>query len=193
MRNIVLASTSERKKRLFSLLGLPFKTVDHKYDEDGVIDVGVEKLVVEIAKGKVNSIRDLYPDSIVIGLDTVVHYDNVIMGKPKNIEDALVMLQKLNGTVHQVMTGLYILDTKNDRDFSEVVVTKMYFKKLGKDQLINYIKKEDVLGVAGAYNHEELGCVLLDKIDGDYYNSIGIPISRIADILQKFDINILNK
>jgi septum formation protein len=191
MKNIILASSSERKKRLFSLLGVPFIVTEHKFDETSVTTNNPEKFVVEIARGKVESIKKLYPNSVVIGLDTVVVYKGNVLGKPKNKAEALRMLLLLNESIHQVITGVYIYDTTTDKNSDFFVITNMHFKKFNEQELSSYINKEDVLDVAGAYNHEGLGCVLLKKIDGDYYNSIGIPLAQIADVLKGFDINIL--
>ncbi|MDD2758098.1 MAG: Maf family protein [Patescibacteria group bacterium] len=188
---IILASSSERKKRLFSLLGIPFATTEHKFDEKNITTIDPKKYVVEIARGKVESIRNIHPNSIIIGLDTVVVHKGSILGKPKNKTEALSMLLFLNGSVHQVITGLYIYDTANNKRECLSMITDMHFKKNDKHALTSYIDKENVLDVAGAYNHERLGCILLKKINGDYYNSIGMPLSLIADALKKFNITIL--
>lgn len=192
MKHIVLASSSERKKRLFSLLNIPFTVSEHQFDETSVTESNPEKYVVEIAKGKVESIKKLYPDSIIIGLDTVVVHTGRILGKPKNKAEALNILLSLNGSVHQVMTGLCVYDTSSDKVISSAIITDMHFKKLSESDFIEYLNKENVLDIAGAYNHEELGCILLKKIDGDYYNSLGMPLSQIADVLKEFGINILS-
>ncbi len=190
-KNIILATSSERKKRLFSFLGIPFAIIEHKFDEKSVITINPKKRVIDVARGKVESIKKKHSSSIIIGLDTIVVYKNKVLEKPKNKAEALRMLMFLNGSIHQVITGLYVCDTSNDKNVYFSITTRMYFKKFNKHVLSAYIDKEDVMDIAGAYNHEALGCILLKKIDGDYYNSIGMPLSAIADALKKFDINIL--
>ncbi len=191
MKNIILATSSERKKRLFSLLGVTFINTDHTFDEKSITTREPTQHVVDVAKGKVESIKSMYPNSIVIGLDTVVAYNDKIFGKPKNNAEALNMLVFLNDSIHHVITGVYICDTSTDTAVYSATTTNMHFKKFSENELLSYVNRENVLDVAGAYNHEELGCILLKKIDGDYYNSIGMPLSVIADELKKFDINIL--
>ena len=173
------------------MFSLPFTNIDHTFDEKSITTYDPTQYVVDVAKGKVESIKAMYSNSIVIGLDTVVAYKDRIIGKPKNKADALSMLLYLNGSIHQVVTGVYICDTSEGKVICFSITTDIHFKKFNESELLSYINKENVLDVAGAYNHEELGCVLLKKIDGDYYNSIGMPISAIADELKKFDINIL--
>ena len=113
------------------------------------------------------------------------------MEKPIEKNDALSMLVYLNGSVHQVITGLCICDTSTGHILSRAISTNIHFKNMSQSEPSSYVEKEDVLGIAGAYDHENLGCVLLEKIDGDYYNSIGVPLSVIADELKKFGINVL--
>lgn len=192
MKNIILATASERKKRLFALLGLNFDITDHKFDEKSVSDLGAHEHVIAIAKGKVESIADQYEDSLIIGLDTVVAYKDKILEKPVDSSDAVNMLLYLNGSVHEVITGLYIYDTTTKKSFASAVVTNIYFKKLTEKELVSYVEKEeDVLDIAGTYDHEKLGTVLLEKIDGDFYNSVGMPLSATADALRKFDVHVL--
>lgn len=192
MKRIILATASERKKRLFSLLGIDFDITDHLFDETSVKDVGPHQHVLAIAEGKAKSIANKYEDCLVIGLDTVVSHNGKILEKPVDAGDALRMLLYLNGSVHEVVTGLYIYDTKTKRSYASAIVTNIYFKKLTESELSLYIEKEeDILDIAGAYDHEKLGCVLLDKIDGDFYNSVGMPVSAMADALKKFDVRVL--
>lgn len=191
MKNIVLATGSERKKRLFALLGLEFTIVDHLFDEKTVKMADPSKHTTAIAKGKVDSILDHYQDSIIIGMDTVVAHDGRILEKPVDKNEAVEMLRYLNGSVHTVVTSLYIQDTTDGKVVSATITTNIHFKELEDSELVSYVEKEDVLDIAGAYDHESLGSVLLKKIDGDYYNSIGLPLSVIANELKQFGIRVL--
>ena len=191
MKKIVLATGSERKKRLFALLGLDFNIVDHSFDEKSVKATDPNKHTAAIAKGKVDSILSQHKDSVIIGMDTVVAYKDRILEKPIDANDAVEMLRFLNGSVHTVVTSLYMYDTTDGRAISKTVVTNIHFKELEDSDLVAYVEKENVLDIAGAYNHESLGSILLKKIDGDYYNSIGLPLSVIAEELKRFDIQVL--
>lgn len=191
MKKIILATGSERKKRLFALLGLNFDIVDHLFDEKSIRMGNPEEHVSAIAKGKVDSIAHLYPNSIIIGMDTVVSHRDRILEKPIDKNDAIEMLKYLNGSIHTVVTGLYIQDTTNNTTSASTVVTEIHFKQLDESEIASYVEKEDVLDIAGAYDHESLGSVLLKKINGDYYNSIGLPLSVLSDELKKLDISVL--
>ena len=191
MKKIVLATGSERKKRLFALLGLEFNIVDHLFDERSVKMANPSEHTIAIAKGKVDSILSQHEDSIIIGMDTVVAYKDRILEKPVDADDAVAMLRFLNGSVHTVVTGLYMYDTTDGKTVSTAVVTSIHFKELEDLELAAYVEKEDVLDIAGAYDHESLGNILLKKIDGDYYNSIGLPLSVIADKLKQFNVRVL--
>lgn len=192
MKKIILATASERKKRLFALLRLDFDITDHLFDEKSISGLGPHEHVISIAKGKVESIASQYEDSLIIGLDTVVAYKDKILEKPINLTDAVNMLLYLNGSLHEVVTGLYIYDTLTKKSFASAIITSIYFKNLTEAELTSYVEKEDdVLDIAGTYDHEKLGAVLLEKIDGDFYNSVGMPLSATADALKKFDIRVL--
>lgn len=192
MKKIILATASERKKRLFALLRLDFDITDHLFDEKSISGLGPHEHVIAIAKGKVESIASQYEDSLIIGLDTVVAYKDKILEKPINLTDAVNMLLYLNGSLHEVVTGLYIYDTLTKKSFASAIITSIYFKNLTEAELTSYVEKEDdVLDIAGTYDHEKLGAVLLEKIDGDFYNSVGMPLSATADALKKFDIRVL--
>ncbi|MGV9001339.1 MAG: Maf family protein [Candidatus Saccharimonadaceae bacterium] len=192
MKKIILATASERKKRLFALLGLDFDITDHQFDEKSISGLGPHEHVIAIAKGKVESIASQYEEGLIIGLDTIVAYKNKILEKPIDSTDAVNMLLYLNGSVHEVVTGLYIYDTLTKKSFASAIVTNIYFKNLTEAELTSYVEKEeDVLDIAGTYDHEKLGTVLLEKIDGDFYNSVGMPLSAMADALKEFDIRVL--
>lgn len=192
MKKIILATASERKKRLFALLGLKFDITDHKFDEKSISGLSPHEHVIAISKGKVESIASKYKNSIIIGLDTIVAYKDKILEKPIDSTDAVNMLLYLNGSVHEVVTGLYIYNTATKKSFASAIVTNIHFKSLTEAELTSYVEKEEnVLDIAGTYDHEKLGTVLLKKIDGDFYNSIGMPLSATADALKEFGIHVL--
>ncbi len=192
MPRIILASTSPRRKQIFSLLGLPFETVPHRYEEDNNLPLKPEELVKHIAYEKARSLARLYSDALIISSDTLVELQGKIFPKPKNREVALDMLMSLSGATHRILTGYSIFNTATSKSFSDVQITSITFKHITRAFAEAYVNREDVLECAGAYDHEHLGAILIDRLDGDFYGSIGLPLSAIASALNKeFEIDVV--
>ncbi len=192
MRQIILASASPRRKELLKRTGLRFKTEPSNYKEE--IPAGLEphELARNISLEKAQVVATKHRSSVVIAADTIVVLDSHIMGKPHTDTDAHNMLELLGGRTHSVITGFSIIDTANNKTISRSVETMVYFKKLATAEIDAYVQTGEPLDKAGAYAIQGLGALLIERIEGDYYNVIGLPLSALAGALKEFGINILS-
>ena len=192
MRNIVLASTSKRRKEIFGLLGVPFSISAHKYEEDNNLNMSPSDLVKHLALGKASSLADSFKDAIIIGSDTLVINRGIVLPKPKSKDEAVDMLMSLSETTHSILTGYAIIDASSKKESVGVSQTQITFRKITEEEAKSYVEKEDVLGIAGAYDHEHLGSIFVSNLKGDYFSSIGLPLYDIALLLKnKYAINVL--
>ncbi|MCR5053848.1 MAG: Maf family protein [Lachnospiraceae bacterium] len=184
MKDIILASTSPRRKELLSLAGFPFTVDGADIDENLPIKDPV-KFVEELSYEKAMAVAKKYPDSIVIGADTIVVIDDEILGKPKDEEDALKILKKLSGRTHQVYTGVTVLDMKGGKadrtTFHERTDVSMYENP--ESMLKEYISTGEPMDKAGAYGIQGRGALLIKGIEGDYYNVMGFPVAKIYRVI----------
>ena len=192
MEKIILASASPRRSEILNNLGLRFDVVVSDADESSIsADCPAELYVQELALLKAAaSAKKTEPkeDGVVISADTVVVLDGKILGKPKDREDAAQMLKMLSGREHSVITGICVLRLKDAFSVCESVVTK----DLSPELIERYVATNEPLDKAGAYGIQGKGAVLVERIDGDYFNVVGLPVSRLCEILQsEFGIEVL--
>lgn len=185
MKNIILASTSPRRRELLTLAGVKFEVLALNVDESVPEGTPPEQAVEMTACKKAMAIVEQHKSSIVIGADTVVVCDGKILGKPKDKNDAVAMLQMLSGREHLVMTGVCIAhDGKNDIYHA---VTKVKFYKLSDKDIRAYVDSGEPMDKAGAYGIQGGGCVLVESIEGDYFNIVGLPVASLCQRLKKLD------
>lgn len=184
MAEIILASASPRRKELLSTAGIEFTVkvadVEEKI-EDGLTPAEV---VRSLALQKAQAVADKNPEAIVIGADTIVVLDDVILGKPQSEENAVEMLTSLSGRSHTVYTGVALIKGDKVRNFCEA--TQVEFYDLTKEDIDAYVATKDCMDKAGAYGIQTNGCVLIRKIDGDYFNVVGLPVSKVYRELRDF-------
>lgn len=191
MRPIILASSSPRRKELLSLTGLKFRVDPGDYLEDMDMKLTPHELAKFLSLEKARSVAGRYKDSIIISADTFIVFKGRLLGKPHTKKEARKMLEVLSGKTHSVITGFTILDTRNSKRSSDSVETKVSFKRLAQKEIDAYVKSGEPLDKAGAYAIQGLGSVIVKKIDGDYFNVIGLPLSKLAKSLKKFGIYVL--
>ena len=196
MIDFILASGSPRRKELLELMGLEFKVIVSQADEDSVSkDLKPELYVQELALLKASAtakevLRN--KNAVIISADTIVTLDGQILGKPKDEDDAFNMLSKLSGREQEVYTGYCVMRISDGKAVCGKVRTKVKFKDLSDDKIRGYINSGEPMDKAGAYGIQGLGSLLIEKIDGDYFNVVGLPISALADTLEdEFDIKLL--
>lgn len=181
---IVLASASPRRKEILSSLNIPFEVMKAQIDEVvlGVFSTPINAMNLSYSKGIsiYEKIQHLNYD-LVISADTIVDIEGEVLGKPQNRLEAQQMMEKLSGKKHRVITG-YTLLGKEIRyvDYEE---TKVWFKTLSSLEIENYIHTDEPYDKAGGYGIQGLGGLLVKKIEGDYFNVVGLPLSKIYDTL----------
>ena len=193
MKNIILASASPRRKEILEITGLDFTVCKSDYEEDLDLPLRPRELARFLSRKKAEAVAHKYKDALVIAADTFIVFKDNLLGKPHTDKEALKMLKMLNGKAHSVVTGFTILDTANSKKLSRTAETKVYFKKLGKDEITAYVKSGEPLDKAGAYAVQGLGAVFVEKIEGDFFNVMGLPLCALAEGLKKFGVHVLKK
>ncbi|MEJ7736565.1 MAG: Maf family nucleotide pyrophosphatase [Chitinophagaceae bacterium] len=183
MNKIVLASRSPRRRLLLEWAEISFDVVCNDTDESYPPGLPVEEIPVYIARNKALGVKqELSQETIIVAADTVVVLNNQIIGKPANQEDAIQILTSLSGQVHQVITGVVIM--KGPREMAFADITEVTFHHLTYEQITYYVHKYQPFDKAGAYAIQEwIGVVGLHSIRGDFYNVMGLPVSRVIQAL----------
>lgn len=184
-KKLILASQSPRRRELIGLLGMPFQAIGPNIQEALDQSLDIEKRIEKLALQKAENVFENNQDTIVIGSDTVVVLDNQILGKPIDENDAILMLRKLSGKVHEVITGVAILSAKNRVNYS--IKTRVTFNVLTDKEIEEYVASKEPMDKAGSYAIQGKGSLFINKIDGDYYSVMGLPISSIYQNLTKLD------
>lgn len=183
MANIVLASTSPRRKELMEKLQVPFQVVPSLADEHIETGMGPDQAVIELSVRKAMAVAGKFPDSIVIGADTVVAIGGAILGKPRSREEAGSMLRKLSGRTHEVHTGVTIVTPQKTLSFNEK--TEVAFWELSEREIECYLDSGEPYDKAGAYGIQGFGALLVKSIHGDYYSVVGLPVARLSRALHE--------
>lgn len=182
---LILASNSPRRHDLLKKTGLSVTVVPSRIDESAIPVSAPEKYVKMLAEAKAGDVSIRYPESWVIGADTIVLIDGTILGKPKSHTDARQMLQRLSGKNHQVLTGYAVCCREKNRRFSETVKTDVRFKSLSEAEIEWYINTEEPFDKAGAYAIQGIGTFLVKSINGSYTNVVGLPVCEVIEFLLK--------
>jgi septum formation protein len=182
---LILASKSARRRYLLKQAGISFSVIPSGFDENSVPVYSPEKYVRILAESKARDIAYKYPESWVIGADTVVVIDGKILGKPSSRTDARSMLKSLSGQTHEVLTGYCICCASKERLFSETVKTEVLFKNLSEDEIEWYIHTKEPFDKAGAYAIQGLGTFLVKSVNGSYTNVVGLPVCEVIEFLIK--------
>ena len=181
--NIILASQSPRRKELLGLLNIPFSVRVADIDETLEENLPVAEAVARLSRRKAEAISRQGAD-IVIAADTVVVCDGAVLGKPKDEEDAYRMLRMLSGRQHQVMTGLTVL--QDEKAVSHTEITDIFFRDLTDTEIRAYIATKDPMDKAGSYGIQNGAALFVEKIHGDYFNVVGLPVCRLGLILREW-------
>ena len=191
MKTIILASASPRRKELLERIGLKFDVEAGNYEEEIIAGIEPHELVRQLSLKKAQAVAVGHKNVIIIAADTIGVLGNKILGKPHTEDEARKMLKEISGKPHTVITGFTILDTATDKVLSETVDTKVYIKQLTLPEIDAYVKTGEPLDKAGAYAIQGLGAVIVEKIEGDYYNVMGLPLNALVEALKEFTINIM--
>ncbi len=192
MRKVILASASPRRSDLLRQIGIDFTVVPSNIDED--IEAGLQpgSIAQELAYDKAwNVAKDDNCGSIVIGADTIVVKD-CILGKPVSEEEAYKMLKSLQGSWHEVITGVALIDSKDNKCKKGFEKTNVKMRSLSDSEILSYIKTGEPMDKAGAYGIQGIGALLVERIEGCYFNVVGLPLQKLGAMFEEFGIFVLN-
>ncbi len=189
--DLILASGSPRRSKILSSVGYVFSVLPSEFDESRISLENPRKGVEALAFEKANQVFQSLPPvtklgSVVLGADTIVVCDGEVLLKPSSEEEAKKMLMKLSGKKHQVYTAFSLVSVSDSETFTEK--TDVYFYDLTEEQIDEYIATREPMDKAGAYGIQGAGCLLVKKIDGDYFNVVGLPIARVSRSLERYGI-----
>lgn len=187
---IYLASSSPRRQMLLAQIGLPFTTIPSNIQENVPEDDpagGVEYL----ALAKARQVARGLASGLVIGADTVVVLGKEVLGKPSSAEEAKDMLLRLSGATHRVLTGLAVVEAGSGEALVGHEETLVTFRHLTEEEIAHYVASGEPMDKAGAYGAQGLGAVLIRRVEGCYYNVVGLPLARLAEMLAHWGVRIL--
>lgn len=188
MKKIILASTSPRRKELLGKIITEFQIVKPNYDESIETKEFSYKLIENIAKNKgLSVLNNINSPAIIISADTIVIYGNKILGKPKDFDEAKLMLMQLNGKTHKVVTAICVINNENNKKIIKSETSKVTFNELKEEQIENYIKKYKPYDKAGSYGIQELPAGFIKEVQGDYDNIVGFPVKLAEKILNEIE------
>lgn len=194
-RRLILASSSPRRQELIRLLGQSYDIVVSRVDERITTEMPpaqvVHDLSIRKARAVYNEIKDSQKDGIVIGADTIVVLNDKILGKPKDEQEAFQMLHALQGNTHHVYSGVACIDLESGETLVDHCKTAVTIKPLSEQEIRRYIQTGEPKDKAGAYGIQGIGAVIVEKIEGDFFNVVGLPLSLLSDMLKRFGIEVI--
>lgn len=191
MRRIILASTSPRRRELLTqLIGDSFEMVPSAYNELMDEELDPPSQVLQHALGKGRDVATKYPDSVIIAADTVVSCGGKLLGKPADKEDAISMLEMISGRTVEVLTGIVVIDPGKGIEDTGIISTQVRMANLSRQDIAAYVKTGEPMGKAGAFAIQGLGAVLVEKVEGDFFNVVGLPLFRLSQMLKKVGVDV---
>lgn len=194
MRQIVLASASPRRKELLKqLIGGHFLVCVSSYGESFQPGLRPEELLIKHSVEKARDVAKQFNSGLVISADTSVIFGGEILGKPHSLEKAEEILKKLNGQRFRVITGITVLDLDAGKEISEFESTTVWMAKMSGEQISAYVKTGEPLDKAGAFAAQGKGAVLVERIEGDFFNVVGLPLFRLGQILERLGVSVFEE
>lgn len=194
MRKIVLASTSPRRRALLRMvLGDNFEVRPSSYEEDNTLDMEPRRLVMQHALGKASNVAHSFDSGIVIGADSVVVFDGKVIGKPKDADEARQILHLISGQRVEVMSGIAIIDIDRSQIINEYVSSFVVMEIMTDREIDDYIRTQEPLDKAGAFAAQGIGSVFIKRIDGCFFNVVGLPLHRIYRHLKALGVSVFEQ
>lgn len=195
MTKIILASASPRRAELLRQIGLPFEIRVSGVPEEKISEKNPAKLVEELATAKALAVANKVSpgEAVVIAADTVVCVDDMLLGKPKDPQDARRMLLLLSGRSHRVLTGLAVVALPAKEVLSHVEVTEVFMRRLSEEEIAWYIASGEPFDKAGGYGIQGKAAVFVEKIAGCYFNVVGLPLAALWQLLKELKIDFAGK
>lgn len=181
--NIVLASSSPRRSELLKQIGLDFQVCPSDIAETIETQTSPTEVVEGLASKKARAVGMRFNRGLIIGADTVVAINREIIGKPENNRHAIEILSRLSGNHHEVVTGVSLLDLESERHIVWSERTLVYFRKLRESEILEYVCSHDVSDKAGAYGIQEMAAAFVSRIEGCYFNVVGLPLASLVEKL----------
>lgn len=192
MLPIYLASASPRRRELLEQLGLSFTVTVGNVDETIEEALPPGRMVEVLSERKAGMVAGELDSGLVIGSDTVVVWRDRILGKPRDGQEALEMLACLQGDEHSVYSGLAVINAETGATHVSHERTRVFFRPAGMEELKRYVDTGEPLDKAGGYAIQGLGVVFVNRIEGCYFNVVGLPLSRLSQVLKGFGVDVLN-
>lgn len=193
MQKIILASASERRKELLGqLIGNTFEIRISSYSEDDVAGLSPAELAMHHSREKAHDVAGKIGKCIVLSADTFVVLGDEVLGKPYDADHARKMLQKINGCRVQVITGITLMDTTSGKEITEFELTDVWMKEISDELIDDYVNTGEPMGKAGAFAIQGKGAILVKRIEGDFFNVVGLPLFRLSGMFEEFGIKILH-
>lgn len=186
--DIVLASGSPRRKDLLETLGLEFTICPAKGEESPPQGAGPDETVKALSLAKAREVAQIYPDALIIAADTIVWADSRILGKPRSEAQAEEMLALLSGSSHEVYTGVTLICGEKTVCRSEC--TKVFFRDLSDGEIRAYVKTGEPMDKAGAYGIQGRAAMMVRRIEGDYFNVMGLPLCALGQMLEQIGVQL---
>ncbi|MFH1453642.1 MAG: nucleoside triphosphate pyrophosphatase [Armatimonadota bacterium] len=183
MENIILASKSPRRVDLLKKITGNFTVFPSSADETSIKEKDPVRFAVKAAVIKAKEVGDKFPHSVVIGADTIVVFNNEILGKPGDLDHAREMLKVLSGNTHTVITGIAVYKKDDNKLLTDYEETRVKFKELPEEVIDNYLNNHEVLDKAGSYGIQTIKDEFVEDIKGDYDNVVGLPVERLRKLL----------
>jgi len=184
-KKIILASASPRRRRLLRQIGLTFQVMPSSINENNSICHDPSANVQAMALRKARDVAARLEDGIVIGADTQILVDGEVFGKPKDAADAARMLSRLSGRIHRVITGVALVDAGTGFEETWAETTLVTFRELSQDEIYAYVETGEPMGKAGAYGIQGRAAAFVERIEGCYFNVVGLPLARLVQKLRK--------
>ena len=185
---VILASKSPRRKQLLSLLGINFEIITSDINEDIDSDLPPEAYCLHLAFSKAEAVsKKVRRETLIIGADTIVVLDDIIINKPKDKEDAFRILRQLSGNTHFVYTGIALINSKTKVWLTNYQKTQVTFRDLSDEEILAYIESGSPMDKAGGYGiQDDFGAVFVRDIQGCYYNIVGLPLELLYSSIKQF-------
>ncbi len=187
---IILASHSPRRRELLRQIGVRFLSDPADVDERVRLGESPESYAVRVSQDKARVAARRAEKGIIVAADTIVVLDDQILGKPVDARDAEHMLGQLSGKVHSVITGLTVMDAGTGKSDTRTSVTKVWFRSLSPNEIASYVASGEPLDKAGAYGIQGKGALLVERIEGCYFNVVGLPLAVLGEMLLEFGFKV---
>ncbi len=190
---LVLASASPRRAALLSQIGMTFEIRPSDVVEpphSAYSGKRVDEVTQELALLKARAVAQFCDEGMIIGADTLVSLDGKLLGKPTDDADAVAMLTQLSGTTHEVVTGVVLIDASTGRTISWAETTQVYFRTLNPTEIADYINSGEASDKAGAYGIQGRGAAFVRRIEGCYFNVVGLPLASLVENLSNFQSDV---